>query len=313
MMPGTMKEKLYPSDLASYSNLFQRMLDAVFLLDSETFLIQDVNTVAERVLESDRDRLIGQALTRWVIPTDHEVLLRSMRSARRRYYPKAQIVTWTRSSGDSRMMRLVLCLLTLSDGSGRELIQVIAQDITAEHNANIKAEQYLRELKELASTDEMTGLYNYRTFKQRLEEEHLRSARYRSEYCIVFLDLDHFKAYNDQNGHQAGDALLARLAILIRKGSRNIDIPARYGGEEFAVLCPATKVGGGMILAERLRRMVAGANLPHAKKQPLGALTISVGVAGYPEHGSTADEVLQAADHATYASKNAGRNRVTRA
>lgn len=306
-----MEERRYPSDVASYLSLFQRMLDCVFLLDYETFAIQDANSVAERALEADRERLVGEQLTRWIDSSEHELLLQCLRSTRRKYYPRTQPFHWTLPDGASRVMRMVFCRLTLADAGGTEMIQVIAQDITDEQRARHQAERYLRELQDLAITDELTHLYNYRYFKERLNQEQRRSLRFHSEYCLVFLDLDHFKQYNDRNGHPAGDALLESLASLIRRVCRNVDVPARYGGEEFVVLCPGTHAEGGMILAERLRRTVEDARFPNGEGQPLGRVTVSVGVAAFPEHGSNENEVLEAADKAVYSSKNAGRNRVT--
>lgn len=306
-----MESGRYPSDLASYSSLFQRMLDAVFLLDYKTFAIQDANGVAERVLEADRDQLIGGSLARWIEGSEHELLLQCLRVSRRNYYPRTHLFHWRLPAGELRSMRMVFCRLTLSDGRETELIQVIAQDITAEQQARTKAEEYLQKLQDLAITDELTRLYNYRYFKEQLNQEQRRSSRFHNEYSLVFLDLDHFKQYNDRNGHPAGDALLAGLGALIRRICRNVDVPARYGGEEFVVLCPATPSEGGMILAERLRKTVESTPFPHADRQPLGRVTVSIGVAAFPEHGAREDQVLDAADRAVYESKRAGRNRVS--
>lgn len=306
-----MEDRRYPSDVASYSSLFQRMLDCVFLLDYETFVVRDANSVAERALGADRERLVGQDLMRWIDPAEHELLLQCLRSTRRKYYPRTQAFHWQLPDAALRVMKMVFCRLTLEDEGQTEMIQVIAQDITAEQQAHEKAEQYLRKLQDMAITDELTRLFNYRHFKEQLTQEQRRSSRFLSEYCLVFLDLDNFKQYNDKNGHPAGDALLSGLGELIRKACRNVDIPARYGGEEFVILCPATRAEGGMILAERLRRMVESTPFPHHDGQPLGRVTVSIGVAAYPEHGTNENEVLEAADRAVYESKRAGRNRVT--
>jgi diguanylate cyclase (GGDEF)-like protein len=97
----------------------------------------------------------------------------------------------------------------------------------------------------------MTGLFNFRHFKEQLDVEHARASRYTTPYSVVFMDIDHFKRYNDQNGHPAGDALLKEIAQIIRSSSRVSDVPARYGGEEFAILCKGVNWEGAMRLPAR--------------------------------------------------------------
>jgi diguanylate cyclase (GGDEF)-like protein len=154
-------------------------------------------------------------------------------------------------------------------------------------------------------------LANYRHFREEAQKEHLRCTRYKAPYALVFIDADHFKNYNDQNGHPAGDRLLKELSRILKEEVRETDLPARYGGEEFVILCPGVDAPGAAVLAERVRVRVEKNQFEHGEKQPLGKVTVSIGVAGFPEHGATMDEVLQAADQALYRSKSAGRNRCT--
>ena len=156
-----------------------------------------------------------------------------------------------------------------------------------------------------AITDGLTGLYNHRYLHERLEEELKRARRRESALSLLFCDCDHFKVYNDTYGHKAGDAALARIARIIESGSRRVDLAARYGGEEFVLALIDTDTAGALTVAERIRAEVEA--LSAKSGQPL---TISIGVAGYPEDADARDELLDKADWAMYAAKGAGRNRV---
>jgi diguanylate cyclase (GGDEF)-like protein len=168
-----------------------------------------------------------------------------------------------------------------------------------------------RKLEELSITDEMTRVANFRRFKQLLALEHDRAERLGAAYSLIFCDIDHFKAYNDRNGHPSGDELLRNFAAILKESCRLIDVVARYGGEEFVVLCPDTEERGATALAERLRMSIQAAQFADVKSQPLGFLSMSVGVASFPMNARTQDEVLKKADLCVYHSKAMGRNRVT--
>lgn len=163
-----------------------------------------------------------------------------------------------------------------------------------------------------ALTDELTGLYNRRYLRQEMEREVLRSRRYQHSVALVMLDLDDFKRYNDLYGHPAGDRLLRELAEVMRSEVRPTDSLVRYGGDEFAVILPETGLDGAVEVAERLRRRVAEHRFPVEEgSEVVGQVTISLGVAAFPLHASTAQELLQAADEALLLAKQ-GKNRVSR-
>ena len=170
-----------------------------------------------------------------------------------------------------------------------------------------------RRLSQLAITDGLTGLFNHRHFHERLEKEVERSKRIGLPLSLLMIDVDHFKAYNDRNGHPAGDAVLRQVAQLLTRGRRVNDIVARYGGEEFAVLLLDTPGDSAKRVAEQLRHRVAGASFENGAHQPSGRLTISVGVATLPGDAETDRDLVAAADRALYAAKNRGRNRVAAA
>jgi diguanylate cyclase (GGDEF)-like protein len=156
-----------------------------------------------------------------------------------------------------------------------------------------------------AITDGLTGLYNHRYLHERLEEELERARRRESELSLLFCDCDHFKAYNDDHGHKAGDVALARIARIIESRSRRVDLAARYGGEEFVLVLVDTDAAGALTVAEHLRSEIEASSARGGR-----ALTVSIGVATCPGDASAHDELLDKADWAMYAAKRAGRNRV---
>ncbi len=162
----------------------------------------------------------------------------------------------------------------------------------------------------MAIKDGLTQIYNRRYFEATLESELARAQRFDNELSLILLDVDHFKHYNDTNGHLMGDTLLKEMAALLTKTSRNIDVVARYGGEEFVLILVETNKMGAAIKAENLRKSVAGHDFANGDKQPLGSITVSGGFAGYPEDGKTVEELIDAADKALYKAKEAGRNRM---
>jgi diguanylate cyclase (GGDEF)-like protein len=163
-------------------------------------------------------------------------------------------------------------------------------------------------LAQLAVTDGLTGLYNHRHFHERLALEVERSVRNGLPLSLLMIDVDHFKHYNDQHGHPAGDELLRRLARLMGDGRRANDFVARYGGEEFAIVLVDTPKLTAAQVAERLRDRVASHPFPAAASQPGGSLSISIGVASFPDDASDSEALVRAADAALYQAKHGGRN-----
>lgn len=161
-----------------------------------------------------------------------------------------------------------------------------------------------------AVTDYMTNLFNYRYFKQQLSREFDRARRHKSKFVALMIDIDHFKLYNDTFGHQAGDIVLRNLAEVLKKNTRSSDVVARYGGEEFVIVCPELEKEMGVALAEKLRTMVANSPLTAGKDLPDKKITISVGIAAYPQDGDSPDNLISNADGALYEAKENGRNQV---
>src|SRR5262250_1815323 len=162
-------------------------------------------------------------------------------------------------------------------------------------------------LKEFSFKDEVTGLYNRRFFSIRLEEEVSRYRRFNHPVSVVLLDLDGFKAINDDMGHAAGDETLRDMSEILMRYSRGINVICRYGGDEFAVLLVETSKAGARLYADRIRHVLSTHPFAHGRR-----VTASFGIASLPEDvAPAADELIRAADEALYAAKRAGKNRVS--
>lgn len=169
--------------------------------------------------------------------------------------------------------------------------------------------QALHELREQASTDALTGLYNRRHFREVLQRELARAKRNSTSIALVMIDLDYFKKINDTYGHGAGDLVLREMGALLKENLRAGDTACRFGGEEFALILPESGGEGARLKAETLRRAVSELDLAYDGRE-LGRLTASFGIALFPDHAGDPDALLRAADEALYAAKGAGRNRV---
>jgi diguanylate cyclase (GGDEF)-like protein len=164
--------------------------------------------------------------------------------------------------------------------------------------------------EELSITDGLTNIFNHRYLQEILPREIHRASRYSRSLCLIMIDIDDFKIYNDRNGHIAGDNLLRQLAQLLVKSIRKVDSVFRYGGEEFAILLPETGKESASLVARRLRAKVEQRSFQNADVLPKGRLTISLGVAAYPDDARSVKELVVKADQALYQAKHLGKNRV---
>ncbi|MDD5036220.1 MAG: diguanylate cyclase [Methylococcaceae bacterium] len=181
--------------------------------------------------------------------------------------------------------------------------------------ANERLQTQLREnealrdqLREQAIHDPLTNLFNRRYLQEMLARELASAARDHHSVSVLMLDIDHFKRLNDTYGHQAGDLVLVALGELLSLQTRHADVACRYGGEEFVVVMPGAMLAFAAQRGEQLRQRFEALRVPYAETE-LRA-TLSLGVAAFPQHGESGDQVLRAADHALYAAKASGRNRV---
>ena len=301
---------------ASTDLIARQDLDGLFLY---------VSPASRALLGYGPDELVGRSAFDLVHPEDLAELRRSYREVVETGGPSTSTYrirrgndSWAWFETSARAVRL---------GEHSELIELhsSSRDVTARKRAEGRirdlarrleeANRHLKEanlsLKEIAATDPLTGLGNRRDFDRRLNLELRRASRSGTPTSLLYLDLDHFKSYNDRFGHPAGDELLIKLSSLLADSVRTSDSVARFGGEEFVVLLPQTAAEGATVLAEKLRRAVA----QHlAARRPI---TISIGVAtlvippnGSPSLLAMSDALVDAADAELYRAKNEGRDRV---
>jgi len=202
-------------------------------------------------------------------------------------------------------------LWVMGDGEDFDALLQERAEMVVDHAvlALENAEKYVH-AKERAFVDDCTGLYNARYLYTAAENEISRAERYGSELTFLFLDLDRFKLVNDNHGHLVGSRTLRRIGEVLKSCVRQVDMVARYGGDEFTILLSDTPHEGGQQVAERIRQSVEDTEFETDGEEKL-RLTLSIGVASYPEHGTAREDLLDAADKAMYHAKSMGRNRVS--
>jgi len=245
----------------------------------------------------------------------------------KRHNPDTQVVIMTsHASLDSALTALragaydylvkpfeSLDLISAVAGRAAEKARLVTQNrelLEQLKRANEELQETNSALKEMAVRDGLTSLYNHRYFQEALALETARCKRYEKQCCLVFIDVDNFKMYNDTHGHPEGDQLLKTLARILMSHLRSSDLAARYGGEEFVLLLPETSKDAALMIAEGLREKVADEPFAGRATQPLGRVTISIGVAGFPEDGTEAPALLACADQLLYKAKHGGKNMV---
>lgn len=211
-------------------------------------------------------------------------------------YPQA--ITYFTSPGQRYVN--VLLGFNLSAGIIILLFFVFADGYRREQE---RVKQYSQHLEEVAITDGLTGLYNHRFVRQRLEEEISKARRYKRKLSVIMLDIDYFKKLNDTQGHQYGDYVLKRIAEILQESVRNTDAIGRYGGEEFIIVCSETGLAEAYMLANRLR-----AEIERSQFKRQIQVTISGGVAEL--HEENIQQLVEKADRCLYSAKRLGRNRI---
>src|SRR5579864_6488261 len=171
---------------------------------------------------------------------------------------------------------------------------------------SIQNAHYVERVKQLAYLDGLTGIFNRRFFELRIMEEIERARRYGTGIAVIMADIDQFKRLNDEFGHLLGDEVLRQVSSIFHQQVRKIDVVCRYGGEEFAILLTQTNAQQAFTIAEKLRRQIENWQFPGVPR----SITISAGVAAFPTHGRSRDEIVRAADNGLYTAKQEGRNRV---
>jgi diguanylate cyclase (GGDEF)-like protein/PAS domain S-box-containing protein len=284
-------------------DITQSLAVGLFVLDQSGRLSM-MNPEAERLLGWTEEELVGRKVQELFIP-DVEYILPDDQSEEPRngFLHKERYRSdkpFQRKDGSSFYATYVVSPLLISDQPAGSVVSF--QDIS-------DRKQMERELERMATQDELTGLFNRRELNRRLEEEIRRAERYGQHFSIWMLDVDHFKRINDDYGHQEGDRVLRILATNLKLMLRETDIAARFGGEEFTVILSHTSLEQGKQMAQRVRQAMADLDI-HPEGGGSFSITASIGVAAYPQHGTTVEELIRAADQALYTAKQKGRNRV---
>ncbi len=188
----------------------------------------------------------------------------------------------------------------------RELIAL--KELYKERARELRA--IMEKLEEVSITDDLTKIYNHRYLISRLSYEFERAKRYGFSIAFVMLDIDHFKVYNDNNGHLAGDKALRKIASLINGAIRETDIVGRYGGEEFAIILLHADSIRMAEVAERIRRTIEETSFPNEELQPSGKITVSMGGSCLSDGMETIENLIRSADDALYRAKRSGRNQI---
>ncbi|NNE43310.1 MAG: diguanylate cyclase [Gemmatimonadetes bacterium] len=195
-------------------------------------------------------------------------------------------------------------------GRNRRLTEDLKHQTTDLSRANTALIQLADSLKDYANKDGLTGLFNHRLFREALNRELARAKKEDRPLSIIFMDVDHFKNFNDSNGHLAGDDVLRKLAELTRTQVEKPGMVARYGGEELVALVPGATKDEARLLAEQIREVVASHPFEGRERQPLGKVTLSLGIASFPGDGDDSETIIDHADQAVYLAKDGGRNQV---
>jgi len=211
---------------------------------------------------------------------------------------------------DYSNMMVVFCADAQVIDEMSEADRIVLEAVANQLVVAVENSQLYKLTKRMAITDELTGLHNYRHLQHRLDEELRRASRYEKDLSFLMIDVDDFKAYNDTNGHVAGDRALRELGEVVVSVVREVDIVCRYGGEEFSVILPETDVSGALVTAAKIREAVGQHVFGEAPDICGGKLTISIGLATYPTHADDKQALLTVADDALYRAKNSGKNRI---
>ncbi len=205
----------------------------------------------------------------------------------------------------------------------KELVDATANLRKSGENISLKLEESTREINHLrkdlqqvtveAQRDFLTGVFNRKSFERLIDEQMLLAKEEKTELCLLMIDVDHFKMFNDKFGHLLGDEVLKIVARTITDTIKGRDVVARFGGEEFVVFLPETPIEGGVKVAEMIRNSIAGKSLKRRDTgETFGSITVSLGVSRFRPENDTLLTLIKRADDALYSSKHNGRNRVTR-
>jgi diguanylate cyclase (GGDEF)-like protein/PAS domain S-box-containing protein len=289
-----------------YRRLFEAAQDGILILDAETGMITDVNPFLINMLGYSREEFIQKKLWEVGAFKDIEASQDAFRALQKNKYIRYQDLPLR--TKDGRLIQVEFVSNVYLAG-GEKVIQCNIRDITERKQAQDALLESQKLLREQSVRDHLTGLFNRRYMEETLERELLRAARKQLSLGVIMLDVDNLKRFNDTYGHAAGDAILRELGKMLLGHVRGEDIPSRYGGDEFIIVLPDASREVTRERAELLRQNAHHFNIQF-EGQTLEPVTLSLGVAVFPEDGSTRAAVLKAVDDALYRAKREGRDRV---
>ena len=311
--------KTYNSIITSSKELLQSERASLMVLDETTnaLILKAASGLATAPEEVSPVR-VGEGISGEVIDTGKAVMVTDLRMAGRkpapaeRRYKTNSFISYPITIGGRKVG--VLNVTDKSSGGTYDEVDLSLLEIIGPQVAlaleRAEWQERANEFQLMSITDSLTALPNRRYLEERLAEELNRSKRYDYPMSFLMIDIDDFKAYNDKNGHQAGDLALQITAHCLKGALRVVDVASRYGGEEFCILLPQTAMSEAGVIADRIRDRVSSTQFPHGKAQPLGRVTISVGVSTFSKNIDTPENIIAAADRALYQAKSMGKDRV---
>jgi len=311
--------KTYNSIITSSKELLQSERASLMVLDETTnALILKAASGLATAPEAVSPVRVGEGVSGEVIDTGKAVMVTDLRMAGRkpapaeRRYKTNSFISYPITIGGRKVG--VLNVTDKSSGGTYDEVDLSLLEIIGPQVAlaleRAEWQERATEFQLMSITDSLTALPNRRYLEERLAEELNRSKRYEYPMSFLMIDIDDFKAYNDKNGHQAGDLALQITAHCLKGALRAVDVASRYGGEEFCILLPQTSMSEAGVIADRIRHRVSTTHFPHGKAQPFGRVTISVGVSTFTKNVDTPENIIAAADRALYQAKSRGKDRV---
>jgi diguanylate cyclase (GGDEF)-like protein/PAS domain S-box-containing protein len=289
-----------------YRRLFEAAQDGILILDAQTGAIIDVNPFLIKMLGYSRAEFVEKKLWEMGAFKDIEASQEAFEALQKNEYIRYEDLPLRAKNGRLVDVEFVSNVYLVGV---EKVIQCNIRDITERKQAQDALLKSQALLREQSVRDYLTGLFNRRYMEETLERELLRASRKKLSLGIIMLDVDDFKQFNDTYGHAAGDDILRELGSLLLRQIRGEDIACRYGGDEFILIMPdATQE----VTRQRAELVCESARMSHLQfeGQSLAPVTLSLGVAVFPEHGFTSTGILRAADAALYRAKHSGRDRV---